>query len=74
MATRDLTLARIREKGFAALLKALGPVGMIRFLHQLDVGSGDYTQERKRLQADLTVDEVAEGVRELRRKSVRGKG
>jgi len=67
VAIRHLTLTRIREKGFAALLKTLGPVGMIRFLQQLDAGSGDYTRERKRLHAGLTVGQIAQGIRELRR-------
>ena len=36
----------IRMKGFEALTKALGPVGMIRFLQQFDLGEGDYTKDR----------------------------
>lgn len=66
MATRELTPTRIREKGIAALLEALGPVGMIRFLQQLDSGSGDYTRDRKRLHAGLTVEQIVEEIREQR--------
>ncbi len=36
----------IRKTGYKALVDALGVVGMLRFLQQLDAGSGDYTQER----------------------------
>ena len=38
--------AQIRQQGLDALVKALGPVGIVRFLHQFDMGSGDYTGER----------------------------
>lgn len=37
----------IRKTGYQALINALGIVGMLRFLQQLDVGSGDYTLERQ---------------------------
>lgn len=36
----------IRTTGYRALVDALGVVGMLRFLQQLDVGTGNYTQER----------------------------
>lgn len=38
--------AEIRKNGYKALIDSLGVVGMLRFMQQLDVGSGDYTQER----------------------------
>ena len=48
----------IRKKGLEALAEALGPVGMIRFLQQFDVGKGNYTEERKKWLDDLTIDDV----------------
>jgi hypothetical protein len=33
-------------------------VGLIRFLQQYDLGTGDYTEERQQWLDDLTVDEV----------------
>ena len=36
----------IRNTGYKALVDALGVVGMLRFLQQLDVGTGNYTEER----------------------------
>ncbi len=38
--------AEIRKNGYKALIDSLGVVGMLRFLQQLEVGSGDYTLER----------------------------
>jgi len=36
----------IRKRGLEALTKALGPIGMVRFLQQYEGGIGDYTKER----------------------------
>ena len=38
--------AEIRKTGYKALIDSLGVVGMLRFLQQLEIGSGDYTLER----------------------------
>lgn len=38
--------AEIRKNGYKALMDSLRVVGMLRFMQQLDVGSGDYTQDR----------------------------
>ena len=35
----------IRNLGLEALYKALGPLGMVRFLQQYKAGTGDYTKE-----------------------------
>lgn len=34
----------IRNVGIKALQDALGPVGMVKFLQQYDMGYGDYTK------------------------------
>ncbi|MFH0976303.1 MAG: hypothetical protein V1874_11025 [Spirochaetota bacterium] len=41
-----MKIDEIRRIGFNALRKSLGPDGMLRFIHQFDSGSGDYTKER----------------------------
>lgn len=40
------TLEQIRRDGLAALRKALGRAGMIRFIQQFESGRGDYASER----------------------------
>lgn len=52
------TLGELHRAGIDALVKALGPVGMARFLQQFDPGQGDYTAERDRIVGSTTVDEV----------------
>ena len=48
MNAQRLTLDEIRRRGVEALLRELGPVGMVRFLQQFDPGEGDYTRDRDR--------------------------
>jgi hypothetical protein len=52
------TAEELRRAGIDALVKALGPVGMARFLQLFDLGKGDYTQERDRILGSPTVDEL----------------
>jgi hypothetical protein len=47
----------IRQKGMEALTEALGPLGMIKFIQQFGKGSGDYTKERKKLLAGITMED-----------------
>lgn len=63
MVALKMTPAQLREKGIEALVKALGPVGMVRFLQQFDIGSGDYTRDREKWLKDLTVHDVVEEIK-----------
>lgn len=47
----------IRTVGIKALSDALGPVGMVRFMQQYDVGYGDYTKEKQK-EPDVSLDEI----------------
>ena len=49
--------AILRQLGIEALTKALGPVGMTRFLRQFDMGSGNYTEERETLLSGITMED-----------------
>jgi hypothetical protein len=40
---------QIRISGIEVLSQHLGVTGMIRFLQQTDIGSGDYTHDRKQI-------------------------
>ena len=64
------TLNEIRKRGIEALAKALGPIGMVRFIQSFDFGKGDYTKERFQwLEQDM--DEI---INEIERKRTRSKG
>jgi hypothetical protein len=60
------TLAELRRAGIDALAKALGPVGMARFLQQFDPGQGDYTAERSRILGTPSVDAVMDEIERQR--------
>jgi hypothetical protein len=66
------TPAELRRAGIDALVRALGPVGMARFLQQLDPGHGDYTADRSRILGSPTVDDLMDEL-EQRRQSPPGK-
>lgn len=44
--TEIKTISQIRDEGFAALIKELGPGDAIRYVNSFDQGIGDYTQEK----------------------------
>ena len=72
----DATPEEIRQAGMDALLRALGPVGMIRFLQQFETGRGDYTAERQRRQdrdGPSAPGEVVALAEEIRREQEAGR-
>lgn len=60
--TEIKTISQIRDEGFAALVKMLGPGDAIRYVNSFDQGSGDYTQE-KYLKGDEDFDSVVQRIR-----------
>lgn len=62
----SINLFQIRQVGLEALACELGPVAMIRFLQQYEVGSGDYSKDRHEWLDNLTVDEVIEKIKQNR--------
>ncbi len=61
----------IRLMGFQALQKELGIVGLIRFMQQFDLGSGDYIEDREAWQKDCTVDSLSVAIQDYQKQSVR---
>ena len=56
----------VRRAGLEALAKALGPVGMIRFLQQFETGTGNYSEERHELLGNEDVATLAARIRQRR--------
>ena len=52
------TPMEIRHEGYEALVKALGFVGMLRFMQQFDNGSGNYTEERSQWLDRFTLEDI----------------
>lgn len=60
-----ITIPEIKVKGWEALVKELGYAGATKFILLYEPGEGDYTEKRKELLHDLTIDEI---IREIRDK------
>jgi len=57
--------ALVRSVGMSALIKELGTVGTTYFIRQFCSGQGDYTAERGKLLAGITLDEIVKNVLEI---------
>jgi hypothetical protein len=58
MGVKAMTLDQTRAIGIDALSQSLGPVGMIRFLQQTEMGWGDYTRSREKWLNDSDLREL----------------
>jgi len=56
--------AEIRQQGYKALIDSLGVANTLRFLQQLGVGYGDYTQERHQWLDQLTMEDFRDFVQQ----------
>jgi len=56
-------LPDLNRKAFAILSRELGLPETLRFFGQLGIGAGNYTEERRELFANLTLDEIRAAVR-----------
>ncbi len=67
MSTQTMNPAVLRKTGLAAISKALGPLGLVRFLQQFETGSGDYTKERTQWLEKMDIKDI---VSEIKRKRI----
>ena len=67
IAIDQLTDEQFERHALDLLQRELGPDGLARFLRLQRSGSGDYTRDRLEWQRDLTVDQIAESIRQQRR-------
>ena len=61
-----MTPIELRQKGYQALLAALGPIETIRFLQQAGWGIGNYTAERHQLLTPVTREEFFKDIHRIR--------
>jgi hypothetical protein len=59
---KEMSNRDIRMKGLKVLWDNLGPDNVIRFLHQYDIGKGDYTQERQAWKQRISIKQIVNGV------------
>lgn len=63
-----MPLPELRGKGFEILVRELGPANALRFLGLYQAGSGNYTTERDRWLAGLSLEQIEEEIKKMRLK------
>ncbi|MDY6781860.1 MAG: hypothetical protein SW833_04790 [Cyanobacteriota bacterium] len=53
-----MTPVELNQKGFAALIAALGYVDAVRFIKQFDSGAGNYTRDRHQWLGTLSLEDI----------------
>lgn len=53
-----MTPLELNQKGFEALIAALGYVDAVRFIKQFDTGTGDYTKDRYQWLDAFSLDDI----------------
>jgi hypothetical protein len=69
MSTQTLVADTVRARGVKALVRELGPAGMVQFMQQFRHGSGDYTKDRHKILGNLTVDQIFDEIKRMRVKA-----
>jgi hypothetical protein len=58
-----LALPEVREKGWEALVSALGYAGATKFILLSEKGRGDYTRERRTIFKGATIESILEEIK-----------
>jgi hypothetical protein len=66
MITETLPLAEVTKEALRVLYREIGVVNTIRFVNQFTIGHDDYTEERKALFKDLTLDALLAEIKQNR--------
>ncbi len=55
----------LKTKGWDALIKELGYAGATKFMILYESGKGNYTEERKKLFQNKTIDEIIKEIKNM---------
>ncbi len=59
-----MSLAEVKIRGWAALVKDLGYAGATKFMLLYQTGEGNYTKERKELLRDVPIKEMVKEIKQ----------
>jgi hypothetical protein len=59
-----MSLAEVKIKGWAALVKDLGYAGATKFMLLYQTGEGDYKRDRKELLGDVPIKEMVKEMKQ----------
>jgi hypothetical protein len=57
-------LAEVTTIALRVLIQEMGVVNTARFLNQFSTGYGDYTKDKEQLFGNMTVDDIAQAIRQ----------
>lgn len=60
------SLMEINAEAIHILNREMGVADTLRFISQFTVGEGNYTEERRELLKDVTLEEIVQGIQELK--------
>ncbi len=66
MAEKLLTREEIRREGMHALREKLGVRGMIEFLQDMGINRGNWTEDRKRILGEKSIDEIVKEIEAMK--------
>ncbi len=61
-------LAEITEEAISLLCRHIGIANTMRFVSQFSIGHGNYTEERRKKFAEMTIDEIGSEIEQEREK------
>ena len=67
MTAKVQPLDKLNDEALQLLMKELGVANTARFIQQFATGAGNYTEERKELFKDWTLDDVLEEAKRRRK-------
>lgn len=66
MTVETRPLAEITQEAIQVLFREIGVVSTVRFINQYTTGYGNYTEERRELFADQTLDDLVGQIKQRR--------
>lgn len=67
MSLKIKSLDEVNEEALRVLTRELGVANTARFIRQFTTGAGNYTEERRELFKDQSLDDILEMIRERRK-------
>jgi hypothetical protein len=62
-------LAEITQEATRVLCKEIGVVNTVRFINQFTIGYGNYTEERKQLFKDMSLNDIVSEIKQMRKQT-----
>jgi hypothetical protein len=66
MTVKLTSLPELNRRAYAILGRELGILDTVRFFGQLNLGVGNYTEERRALFADLTLEDYRQALEKMK--------